>query len=368
MNTILWIIFGVIVLLLAVVFIGSMRFRRELEKTGPGYFASFIEENKDNPRLSMVLQYNHHKIVEIHPRELLPLASTVKILIAIEYARQAADGGIDPEMNVKLDELNHYYVPKTDGGAHEAWISQLEQKNNTVSVPLSEVAYGMIAFSSNANTEYLIRLLGLDHINELITTLNLEQHEYLYPLVSSLFIPGALMKEKNLSKNEALAEFKKMDLAEYRNRAIAIHKRIAELPLTEQDKKQVVGFMSMDVQRLWSDRLPRSTAKDYVSIMEKLNSKTYFSADIHRYLDPVMEGLMRNPHNQEWLSHAGQKGGSTLFVLTNAMYATDKRGNSLELAVFVTDLTWKEQAKLSHSLNGFQLKLLTDDEFRNSLK
>lgn len=64
----------------------------------------------------------------------------------------------------------------------------------------------------------------------------------------------------------------------------------------------------MDFQKIWSDRLPRSTARDYVSIMKKLNSKIHFNANVYKYLDPVMEQIMKKPNNREWLVHAGQKG------------------------------------------------------------
>lgn len=368
MTIIIWSIVGVIVLVCAVMFIGGMRFRHELNNTGADYFIQFIEENKDSPRFSMVLQYNQAKLIELRPEEPLPLASTVKIIIAIEYARQAAEGRIDPEMEVELKALNQYYVPKTDGGAHEAWIAHLGLKEESDTVPVSEIAYGMIAFSSNANTEYLMGLLGLDSIQKLITELDLQYHEPLYPLVSSLFVASDLMKEQQLTKGETLSALKQMDLADYRLAAIQIHNRISSSPLTAEDKQKLSKWLSLDVQKVWSDRLPRSTTRDYVSIMEKLNSKSYFFNEVHQYLDPVMEGLMRDSRNQEWLQHAGQKGGSTMFVLTNAMYATDNEGNTLELAVFMTDLTWKEQAKLSHSLNSFQLKLLTDETVREHLK
>ena len=102
--------------------------------------------------------------------------------------------------------------------------------------------------------------------------------------------------------------------------------------------------------------------------MSKLNNKTYFNEEIYKYLDPVMEQLMENPINREWLVHAGQKGGSTAFILTTAMYATDKEGNQTELAFFANDLTTREQAKLSRNMNGFKMKFLQDAEFRTLIK
>ena len=124
----------------------------------------------------------------------------------------------------------------------------------------------------------------------------------------------------------------------------------------------------MDFQKIWSDRLPRSTTSDYVSIMNTLNSKTYYKKDVYEFLDPVMEQLMKNQKNSEWLVHAGQKGGSTAFVLTSAMYATDKEQNKTEIVFFSNDLSILEQKKLSQNLNAFQLKFLKEEKFRVEVK
>ena len=124
----------------------------------------------------------------------------------------------------------------------------------------------------------------------------------------------------------------------------------------------------MNIQRIWSDNLPSSTVKDYVGIMKKINSKTYFDLETQKYLDEVMEGLMENPANKKWLKHAGMKGGSTAFVLTKAFYATDKKGNTTELAYFFNDLEFVENTRLQGSMNEFELKILTNKEFRDKIK
>ncbi|RWR08963.1 hypothetical protein [Siminovitchia fortis] len=61
-------------------------------------------------------------------------------------------------------------------------------------------------------------------------------------------------------------------------------------------------------------------------------------------------------------------GGSTAFVLTNAMYAEDKKGNRTEFAFFANDLGMIEQMQLTRKLNSFQLKILTDPSFRSKVK
>ena len=126
--------------------------------------------------------------------------------------------------------------------------------------------------------------------------------------------------------------------------------------------------LTVEVQKVWSDRLPRASAADYAELMSILNSKTHFSPAVHAYLDPITEQLMQNPQNQSWLEHAGQKGGSTMFVLTNAMYATDKQQAATEIVLLLNDLSLFEQLKLSRSLNEFQLKVLTEPDFLEEVR
>jgi len=362
-----WLIGGFLVCSGLVIGVVFWKFQKEINKDDPEYIVQFMKENKGNKNVSVTIQYNRQSWVEQNTKEQLPLASTVKIIVAIAYAQQAAGGHINPQQRVRLGELEKFYIPKTDGGAHEAWLAQLNL-NDKESVPLSEVANGMITYSSNANTEYLMHILGLQYINEVLTQLDLKDHEPLYPIVSALYIPTQLMDDNSRTKKETLTALKDMDMTEYRERALAIHENWVEHPLTKEEKAKALKMLNMDIQKVWSDRLIRASANDYISILEKMNSKNYFSEDVHKYLDPVMEQLMQNPKNQEWLSHAGQKGGATAFVLTLAAYAEDKEGKQTEIVFFANDLNTMEQMKLSNSMNSFQLKFLTDEKFRMRLK
>lgn len=366
LEVVIWVI-GIGVIFLSI-FIGTgiYMFNKDVKKDDPEYILQFMKEHVESDKAALSINFNGQQLVNINSKNLLPLASTVKIIVAIEYARQASKGEINPLQKVSLDELKTFYIPRTDGGAHEAWLASLAD-GKAESVSLSDVAKGMIVYSSNANTEYLMHLLGFDNINGLLKDLNVSDHEPLYPFVSAMFVPTQLMHEQNLTKREVLETLKNMDIPEYRQRAINIHEKWLTQPLSDQDKDQIVKNLDMNIQKIWSDRLPRSTTNSYVDILRKLNSKTYFDEDTYKYLDPVMEQLMSHPTNREWLKHAGQKGGSTAFILTTAMYATDKKGNQTEIAFFTNDLSSLEQAKLSRNLNGFKLRFLQDADFRNRM-
>lgn len=311
---------------------------------------------KDNPgKSSIYLVRNDTVLADINSDRIMPLASTVKILIAIEYAQQVAKGMINPQEMIDSSELDHYYIPMTDGGAHPNWLKSMQQKQliQGGKIPLAEVAKGMIKFSSNANTEYLIERLGLDNINSNIQKLGLTKQQPLYPFVS------ALMVYSKKDKREA----EELSMEQYVAAAKEMHERMKNDPTVSKQVK----FFPLETQKVWSDRLPGATTKEYVSIMKKINSRNYFDTCTQRNLDGVMETLLENPVNRTYLKHAGMKGGSTLFVLTIAMYATTTDGDKTELAYFFNDLEVNEGPKLQKDMNVFNLKIIKDAEQRKKL-
>ena len=321
------------------------------DKGGEIKVLNFMKENPD--KMALTLIKNGKELININNSLVMPLASTVKILVAIEYAEQAAEGKINPDKVVLKEELDLYYIPKTDGGAHPRWLENLGNKPIT----LREVAKGMIRFSSNANTEYLCDLLGLANINLQREKLGLSNHTDVYNIVSALFVGKELYPD--LKEKDKVEKLKNLSIEDYINASETIHKKLK----TDSNYKNELGKMNLDLQRLWSDNLPASTTSDYASIMQKLNAKQHFSEEVYLFLDEVMEQVMNNPANQSWLKHSGTKGGSTAFVLTKALYATDKEGNTTELALFFNNLKVMENLQLQMGLNDFELSLLTQPEF-----
>ena len=84
------IILGSILVLVAVVFGTAFM----IIKPSKDRITDFIKENPERAAIS--LSYGDNKIVEHQADKKLPLASTLKVIIAIEYAYQAAEGKISP--------------------------------------------------------------------------------------------------------------------------------------------------------------------------------------------------------------------------------------------------------------------------------
>ena len=328
----------------------------------PDSLLDFIAKNK--MRAALYLVQNDTVMAQVNKDKLMPLASTVKIMVALEFAKQAAKNVFDQNSLVSLKELDKFYLPNTDGGAHPSWISYEKTKGHVKSdsIALINVARGMILFSSNANTEFLMGLLGMDNVKNNIQLLGIRQHTAIYPMVASLFM---YQNPRKKSEESILKSIKNLSSQQYSRYIYDIHKALKyDTSLKAKFRPQ---DLSVKMQKLWSDRLPASTVKEYAHICNVLNSRRYFDKKTYSILSVILESVMENPANRQWLQHAGMKGGSTMWVLTKALYATTKNGERIELAYFFNDLSLAENNRLQKWMNTFELNILQDADFRKKV-
>lgn len=85
-----------------------------------------------------------------------------------------SDAKVSITDKIKLNSLDKFYIENTDGGAHPSWERSI---NNSDEVSLMEVAKGMMQFSSNACTDYLISKIGVDIINQSLQNLQINNHD-----------------------------------------------------------------------------------------------------------------------------------------------------------------------------------------------
>lgn len=109
-----------------------------------------------------------------------------------------------------------------------------------------------------------------------------------------------------------------------------------------------VEDLTIPMQKEWSNRLPASTTKEYLRIVGIINNRKIFDENTYHILAEILEKVMENPASQTWLTHAGIKGGSTMFVLTKALYATLENGTRIELAYFFNDLAQQQNQQLQY--------------------
>ena len=74
--------------------------------------------------------------------------------------------------------------------------------------------------------------------------------------------------------------------------------------------------------------------------------------------------MQLNKENHKRYAHIGAKGGSTLFVLNDAMYAENLKGDKYEIVLLFDDLNFIERLLLNTNWNSFESKLLSSAEYR----
>ncbi len=350
------ILIAVFLLLGVVVAFGAYKF---FTKSTADTILDFMKTNPDKFALKLI--YDDELVVQTAEDQMMPLASTVKIIIAIEYAEQLAAGSISADEKVMISDLDKFYVPNTDGGAHMAWFKEVKGAVENDEIPIHEVAKGMIKYSSNANTEWLTHRLGLHKVNERIEALGINDHSAISYIVSALFVGKEAFPE--LTGPALAAAIAELTHEEYTAVISTIHDKL----ISDAEYKKDIGDLGMEVQRAWSDRLPASTVSEYTGLMSKFNSRTYFAEDVQATLDGIMQWIFDYPGNREIYKYFGMKGGSTAFVLTQALYVTDQSGHKTELAYFFNDLNFIENMKLQAGMNDFHIQVINDAAYREKL-
>lgn len=322
-----------------------------------------LKHLKDNPQTtSLYVAENDVQIVTYQSDVVRPLASTVKMLIAVEYATQINAGILTKDSSVSLDDLNRYYSKNTDGNAHENWLTEMDRKGKVKNneVTLHDVAKGMITYSSNANTDYLIDVLGIANINERAKSLTLTQHEEVYPIVSALLIPKHI-ETASMSEKQLLKKLKEMPMETYRSTAEELSNQMKEGSINVEE----LSFDTpMKIQRVWSDRLIGASANDYGKLLAIISNDELpgDAADIVR--DLLEWPMQYNEGNHERFVHLGAKGGSTAFILNDAMYAEDHNGDKFEIVILTDDLNLWQSLLLRNNMNSFESKLLGSEDYR----
>ncbi|MEW4282711.1 serine hydrolase [Priestia koreensis] len=358
----------IIICLGLVVSVLISRFSAAHEKPKEDAFLTFLTKHPAQSSISFI---HNERTFEHNSFEPFPLASAVKTIIAIEYATQVSKGMIDPNEKVALKTLNAYYIG-LDGDAHYQWQNSLkeEKKVRDNRVTIEEIAKGMIQFSSNANAEYLIERLGLPEINAQLNRLNLNNHTPINAFGGSPFIPYEVMKGNITKKNkeEAKKKVHKLSQREWNEYALTVHQKLKEDVNGEYKQKvNIESWYDRDFDRMFTDRFTTGTTHDYVQLMNRLNNRE-LSLKVHQYLDPLLEWPMKLPQIQQDFQRFGAKGGSTAYVLTDALYATSKDGEKTAVAIFLQDLTPSQQEKLQQSIEAFEYRLLTDAAYQTEVE
>jgi D-alanyl-D-alanine carboxypeptidase len=336
---------------------------------GADSLLNFLLRNKE--RASFYLQKNDYIQAKLNEDKLMPVAGTMNIIIAVEFAKQAAYKVFSYTKSVALNDINKYYLPNTDGDAHKKWI-KYETKLGHIqedSIKLIDVAKGMIMFGSHANAEYLMEMLGFGNLQNDLRMFGLKQHTFLYPMASSLFL---YQNPNKLNEDKVLKEIQELSNDDYYKAVFAMHK---ELNLdTAYKEKFRPQDLTLKMQQAWSDRLPASTAKEYARVAHTINNRLILNDKTYSVLTRILETVMETtPANKLWLRQAGMIASTTASSFSRVCYAILRdgvpggRATKIELVYFFNGLSGKENYNLQRWMNDFDIKILKDEKFRSKI-
>lgn len=257
----------------------------------------------------------------------MPLASVVKLITLVGYAEAVATGELDALQPVALADLDRFYLPRFDLGAHQRAINDLRAAGRvygegTPSVALDDVAWMMIRYSSNAASDYLQQRLGQARLEQLAVDLGLTTQT-----APCLFI-GQFLTMGNHTRSgsdTAALQAYRANPAGY-GAAISLladaYTNSADFRDREVAWRQATRRPSIEAQRLFSATLnAQGSAGEYAALLARLAQNGLSTPESSFIARRILEWPMQFPANQELFSNAGYKNGSLPGVLTTAYYA-----------------------------------------------
>ena len=288
-----------------------------------------------------------------------PLASTIKILVLAGYAQAVDHGRWSPDERVPLADVEAFFLPHTDGGAHERAVEIYRERgwlDASGSVALRQVVWAMMTVSDNAATDYLLDRLGRERAELLAARFDAADSDAPLP-ISGVYLAWAGADQGSLSDSAWELAGRLRDDPEFR----AVWQ---DSPVMNQ-----VGLRKQ--ARLSATRSPTGTARDYAGLMERVQRGDLISGTVSAAMREYLEWPMANePIAREFAAY-GTKGGSLPGVLTEATYAVPRNhASGAVAALFLNELPLAVWLTLQDSYlhQDFLRRLLADAEFFETVR
>jgi D-alanyl-D-alanine carboxypeptidase len=323
--------------------------------TDPAVLVDWIATHAEQAGIAVTVEGEPDIASSVDQR--FPLASTRKVLLLGAYAGAVADGSLDAQEQVPLADIERWYWPGTDVGAHPNAVNDWRARGvirradgGDAAVPLDEVVWAMIRWSDNAASDYVLSRVGADQALAFAQRHGMDDQEPLMSLFGE-FVAWATHSVdywRGLSPAERQAEAAR--LAEATSMAEAA---TLVLPSVE-DQRALVSVSVAGTPSDWARLMTRIAASEGLQPA---------AADIiHRHLEWPLVAL---PQNRERFARFGAKSGSMAGVQTNAAYLQPHDGSNIAVALFFHDAPPPVEAALHQFADQTLIVALTDDGFRD---
>ena len=284
----------------------------------------FMDANRSHVSLVAYRADDPDAAILLNPDVPRPLASTIKILVLAGYAEAVDEGRWSPHERVPLTAVEAFLLPRTDGGAHDHAVEEFRERgwlDAPGNVALRDVVWAMMTVSDNSATDYLLHRLGREAAGALPARFAAPDSDAPLP-ISGVFLSWD-------SEEGPLAEA-----------AWGLAGRLHSDPGFRARRRNdpVTGRLTLREQaRLSGTRFPRGTARDYASLMDRVQRGEPGSAAASATMREFLEWPMENDFIRREFRAFGAKGGALPGVLTEAAYAAPGGGVASGVAALFFD-------------------------------
>ena len=303
--------------------------------TSPGAVINYIKGHSKDVAIACFDPGDPQKGYFQNSGEAYPLAGVYRLLLLSAYADEAAAGRLDPQETLPVSDLEKYYLPGTDGGAHPEFLKALGAERTQLT--LDEVVEGMTVYGSNAATDYLASRLENVDFTALYKRLGVKQANQ----------PGSFLGLYLFIKNHETGVYAEEDLTAEEQRAE--QNRLAGLFVNDADWRQAeiafiskptnVASLTVQVEVINAFGM-RASAQDMAQVL--LAGYGYNDA-----LPAAAQDIMRkhlewparlHPENTKPFKTLASASGAWPSVLTSAWYAQSLKAGPRVLVVLYRNL------------------------------
>ncbi len=293
----------------------------------------------------------------------LVMASTMKVVVLAAYESAVVQGVLNPVEQVPVSDLEKYFLPKTDGGAHAQGLAHFGitvdslgfAKDPAARISLDDIALIMIYYSGNAETDYLMGRLGSERVNSIP---GMEHHTPITPVLGMTL--ALLNHESPLSdKVERLALINNIKQGDF-----SYFEHLIDLYLHDSSwRESQIAFMQSEefsnavIQIGWTGQVeasqlfPKGTAREYARMMAKIASQQFISSEVSQLMQEKLDSVPSEwPLRLLYFRKFGAKSGVTAGVLNLASYAFPKddpqKSHGRVVVILTNELpydTWSKQ-------------------------
>lgn len=285
--------------------------------------AAYLLQNPDDVGLVAYEVGRETEAITLNADTPLPLASVVKVIHLVAYAEAVQVGVLAPESPVPLAEIERYYLPNSDLGAHPQSVAALREEERVSeeppSVALEDVPRMMIEFSSNAATDYLQMLLGQERIEQTALSLGLTQQTAPCPFLGQFLL---------MANGNGDAPSVQTLLNEPQTYSREVMRLTTAYSTDRAFRQEADGWFShgqrpsLSTQRLFSEYLnAHGSAREYAALMARIATNQVGPWEQNVRIRRYLEWPTHIPANQEQLAWLGYKGGTLPGTLTVVYYA-----------------------------------------------